>query len=201
MQLYMVQHKASQVHAAAQGDWGTQFGMLTQHMSELRPGGLAEVGQEDISDLLQLYKCASPQTRRTSCVQSSALPEAQYPRAIPHDGRCGTSENICTHSGLECRESKRRFDEEEDFKARAREAVTKLQAGDPAFLEAWRLLCEISRKVCACQVLRRAGWVWPGMQLGAASQGRSCGCNELNDPAAWHRRISKRSMSDWASRG
>jgi hypothetical protein len=40
----------------AQGDWGTQFGMLTQHMSELRPGGLAEVGQENISDLLKLYK-------------------------------------------------------------------------------------------------------------------------------------------------
>lgn len=59
---------------------------------------------------------------------------------------------------VECRESKRRFDEEEDFKARAREAVTKLQAGDPAFLEAWRLLCEISRKVhtpsklCAVQL-------------------------------------------------
>lgn len=46
-----------------------------------------------------------------------------------------------------CRESKRRFDEEEDFKARAREAVTKLQSGDPAFLAAWKLLCEISRKV------------------------------------------------------
>jgi hypothetical protein len=47
---------SSQMHPAAQGDWGTQFGMLTQHMSELRPGGLAEVGQEDISDLLKLYK-------------------------------------------------------------------------------------------------------------------------------------------------
>ena len=33
-----------------------------------------------------------------------------------------------------------------DFKTRAREAVTKLQAGDPDFLKAWQLLCDISRK-------------------------------------------------------
>ncbi len=32
--------------------------MLIQHMSELTPGGLADVGEEDISDLLVLYKCA-----------------------------------------------------------------------------------------------------------------------------------------------
>ncbi len=33
--------------------------MLIQHMSELRPGGLADVGEEDISDLLVLYKCVA----------------------------------------------------------------------------------------------------------------------------------------------
>lgn len=89
--------------------------------------------------------------RAVHCRRRSILARFLTVDAVAH------LKNICTHIGLECRESKRRFDEEEDFKARAREAVTKLQAGDPAFLEAWRLLCEISRKVCACQVLRRAG--------------------------------------------
>lgn len=66
------------------GDWGTQFGMLIQHMSELRPEGLGEEGgrDEDVSDLMALY-----------------------------------------------RQSKQRFDAEEDFKTRAREAVTRLQSG------------------------------------------------------------------------
>ncbi len=45
-----------------QGDWGTQFGMLIQHMAELSPGGLADIGEEDISDLLLLYKWASHPT-------------------------------------------------------------------------------------------------------------------------------------------
>jgi arginyl-tRNA synthetase len=44
------------------------------------------------------------------------------------------------------RASKERFDAEDDFKARARAAVTRLQAGDPDFIRAWQLLCDISRK-------------------------------------------------------
>jgi len=79
------------------GDWGTQFGMLIQHMAE-RPGGMGN-GEEDISALQDLYKA-----------------------------------------------SKLRFDAEEDFKTRARAAVTKLQGGDKEMLAAWKLLCEISRR-------------------------------------------------------
>lgn len=71
-----------------QGDWGTQFGMLIQHIAETRPGGLQGTTTEDVSDLQALYKA-----------------------------------------------SKQRFDAEEDFKARAREAVTRLQSGDPEFEE------------------------------------------------------------------
>ena len=63
------------------GDWGTQFGMLIQHMSE-RPEGLVGDDEEGVRDLMQLYRA-----------------------------------------------SKKRFDEEEDFKQRAREAVTRLQSG------------------------------------------------------------------------
>lgn len=44
------------------------------------------------------------------------------------------------------RASKKRFDEDEDFKTRSREAVTKLQGGDEEFLRAWRRICDASRQ-------------------------------------------------------
>jgi arginyl-tRNA synthetase len=78
------------------GDWGTQFGMLIQHMAE-GPGGLE--ADNDVADLMTLY-----------------------------------------------REAKKRFDEEEDFKGRAREAVKRLQSGDAASLAAWHRICAASRK-------------------------------------------------------
>eukprot|EP00195_Chlamydomonas_chlamydogama_P013083 CAMPEP_0202901536 /NCGR_PEP_ID=MMETSP1392-20130828/14309_1 /ASSEMBLY_ACC=CAM_ASM_000868 /TAXON_ID=225041 /ORGANISM="Chlamydomonas chlamydogama, Strain SAG 11-48b" /LENGTH=593 /DNA_ID=CAMNT_0049588109 /DNA_START=305 /DNA_END=2086 /DNA_ORIENTATION=+ len=83
------------------GDWGTQFGMLIQHMADSRPGGLGAEGgsDEDVSDLMELYRAA-----------------------------------------------KKRFDEDEEFKGRAREAVTQLQSGDPAFMKAWQRICAASRK-------------------------------------------------------
>jgi arginyl-tRNA synthetase len=74
--------------ACLQGDWGTQFGMLIQHIAETRAGGLEGTTTEEVADLQKLYKA-----------------------------------------------SKKRFDDEDDFKARAREAVTRLQSGDPAFEE------------------------------------------------------------------
>lgn len=58
---------------------------------------------------------------------------------------CGVTTQLGAFAGG--RESKQRFDEDDAFKTRAREAVTKLQSGDPAYLTAWQLLCEISRKV------------------------------------------------------
>jgi arginyl-tRNA synthetase len=42
--------------------------------------------------------------------------------------------------------AKARFDEDEDFKARARQAVTLLQAGDPDHVGAWKRICEASRR-------------------------------------------------------
>jgi arginyl-tRNA synthetase len=46
----------------------------------------------------------------------------------------------------EYRASKQRFDEDEGFKTRAREAVTKLQSGDKESLAAWNRICDASRR-------------------------------------------------------
>ncbi|KPM09346.1 arginine-tRNA ligase, cytoplasmic-like protein [Sarcoptes scabiei] len=44
------------------------------------------------------------------------------------------------------KESKKRFDEEDDFKKLALETTVKLQSKDPDMIEAWKLICDISRK-------------------------------------------------------
>ncbi|VDK87017.1 unnamed protein product [Litomosoides sigmodontis] len=43
-------------------------------------------------------------------------------------------------------ESKKRFDEDEAFKARSYECVTKLQSFEPDFMKAWQMICDVSRK-------------------------------------------------------
>lgn len=119
------------------GDWGTQFGMLIEHMAELRPGGLAESRDEDVADLQQLYRCVSP----------LPAPSPGPTRAVAvlwvHCYLCGYTAMSCLPSpGLcccvlcatgcccccfMCRAAKQRFDDDEAFKTRAREAVTRLQ--------------------------------------------------------------------------
>eukprot|EP00192_Tetraselmis_astigmatica_P021566 CAMPEP_0117666170 /NCGR_PEP_ID=MMETSP0804-20121206/10222_1 /TAXON_ID=1074897 /ORGANISM="Tetraselmis astigmatica, Strain CCMP880" /LENGTH=297 /DNA_ID=CAMNT_0005473675 /DNA_START=236 /DNA_END=1130 /DNA_ORIENTATION=+ len=75
------------------GDWGTQFGMLIQHMRD-------EASEStEVSDLMALYRAA-----------------------------------------------KKRFDEDEKFKVRSREAVTSLQSGDPDSIKKWEAICDASRK-------------------------------------------------------
>ena len=44
------------------------------------------------------------------------------------------------------RASKKKFDDDEGFKTRSREAVTKLQNGDEESLRAWRRICDASRQ-------------------------------------------------------
>ena len=44
------------------------------------------------------------------------------------------------------KQAKQRFDTDEDFKARSRQAVVELQSGDPAAQAAWQLLCDQSRQ-------------------------------------------------------
>ena len=80
------------------GDWGTQFGMLVEHLRDEYPQALDPEAKVDLGDLVVLYKAA-----------------------------------------------KKRFDEDEEFKTRAREGVVKLQAGQPEELAAWESLCAASR--------------------------------------------------------
>ena len=82
------------------GDWGTQFGMLVEHLRDEYPAALNKETSKDVElgDLVMLYKAA-----------------------------------------------KKRFDEDDDFKTRAREGVVKLQAGNPEELAAWESLCAASR--------------------------------------------------------
>ncbi|CAK1587144.1 unnamed protein product [Parnassius mnemosyne] len=44
------------------------------------------------------------------------------------------------------KESKKRFDEDEEFKKRAYSCVVQLQSGQPDFIAAWKLICEVSRR-------------------------------------------------------
>uniref|UniRef100_A0A672KKA0 Arginine--tRNA ligase, cytoplasmic n=1 Tax=Sinocyclocheilus grahami TaxID=75366 RepID=A0A672KKA0_SINGR len=54
--------------------------------------------------------------------------------------------------------SKKRFDEDEEFKKRAYQCVVKLQSKDPDFIKAWNLICDVSRnefqKVYNCLDIR-----------------------------------------------
>lgn len=83
------------------GDWGTQFGMLVEHLRDEYPIALdkSKADEVDLGDLVMLYKAA-----------------------------------------------KKRFDDDEEFKTRAREGVVKLQSGNPEELAAWEALCAASRK-------------------------------------------------------
>jgi len=81
------------------GDWGTQFGMLITHLTEVCPAALEADSAVDIGDLVAFYK-----------------------------------------------QAKQRFDADDDFKTRSREAVVALQAGDPTAVKAWQALCDQSRR-------------------------------------------------------
>jgi len=44
------------------------------------------------------------------------------------------------------KESKRRFDEDADFKKRAYACVVSLQSGQADHVQAWQLICDVSRR-------------------------------------------------------
>lgn len=58
----------------------------------------------------------------------------------------GKQQTDLTHLMHWYKESKRVFDADPEFKKRAQLQVVRLQGGDPASLEAWQRICDISRK-------------------------------------------------------
>lgn len=44
------------------------------------------------------------------------------------------------------KESKKRFDDDEEFKKRAYQAVVKLQAHEPLHIKGWQEICDISKR-------------------------------------------------------
>lgn len=44
------------------------------------------------------------------------------------------------------KDSKKRFDNDDQFKKRAYEHVVKLQNNDPDIMRVWQLICDVSRK-------------------------------------------------------
>ena len=77
------------------------------------------------------------------------------------------------------KESKKRFDEDADFKKRAYAAVVKLQSGQDDHIAAWKLICDVSRKVCSLSTL--CG-IWSVVIFCKADLKCSTGC--LADTAA-----------------
>lgn len=53
---------------------------------------------------------------------------------------------LIRHICVTGQESKKRFDEDEDFKKRAYQCVVKLQSKEPEFIKAWNLICDVSRQ-------------------------------------------------------
>ncbi len=63
---------------------------------------------------------------------------------MPHaTRRRGLTSWRCAVDGY-CQESKKRFDDEPDFKSRAHDEVVKLQAGDAVNVSLWKRICDIS---------------------------------------------------------
>ena len=160
--------------SAVQGDWGTQFGMLIEHLNETRSGGLADpsIADMSISELqvglhcpaLLLRLCAnfnmtahqveSPVARRPCmavCIigLNSVVYLPWVAQLLGSAASASAQLSIGRSAGLQStyKAAKAHFDEDAGFKDRARRGVTKLQGGDPEYLAAWERICEASRKV------------------------------------------------------
>uniref|UniRef100_A0AAZ3R897 Arginine--tRNA ligase, cytoplasmic n=1 Tax=Oncorhynchus tshawytscha TaxID=74940 RepID=A0AAZ3R897_ONCTS len=86
------------------------------------------------------------------------------------------------------KESKKRFDEEEDFKKRAYQCVVKLQSKDPAFIKGWNLICDVSRnefqKVYNCldiQIIERGESFYQEKMIAVVKEFEAKGLVEMDE--------------------
>lgn len=118
------------------GDWGTQFGMLIAHLQDKFPDYLSV--SPPISDLQAFYKVS----RRPLCPFDVSLCR----RLLPFISATRPTSTLSSVFSSSNQESKKRFDEEEEFKKRAYQCVVKLQSKEPDFIKGWNLICDVSRK-------------------------------------------------------
>jgi len=116
------------------GDWGTQFGMLITHLRDLE---LDALDNPDNSNEL-----TNSDRYRVVATDRLLRGSEDNPKEFLEEfaGVNRMSDLVAFY-----RAAKLRFDNDEDFKARAREAVVELQSRQKDAVKAWEILCEASR--------------------------------------------------------
>ncbi|KAL6470356.1 hypothetical protein MHYP_G00214750, partial [Metynnis hypsauchen] len=86
------------------------------------------------------------------------------------------------------KESKKRFDDDEEFKKRAYRCVVRLQSKDPDFIKAWNLICDVSRnefqKVYDClgiHIIERGESYYKDMMTDVVKEFEEKGLVELDE--------------------
>ncbi|KAF4077607.1 hypothetical protein AMELA_G00210010 [Ameiurus melas] len=86
------------------------------------------------------------------------------------------------------KESKKRFDEDEEFKKKAYQCVVRLQSKEPDFIKAWNLICDVSReefqKVYDClgiRILERGESFYQDMMTEVVKEFEEKGLVELDE--------------------
>ncbi|XP_077597016.1 arginine--tRNA ligase, cytoplasmic [Stigmatopora nigra] len=86
------------------------------------------------------------------------------------------------------KESKKRFDEDEEFKKRAYQCVVRLQSRESDFLKAWNLICDVSRKefqkvydYLDVQIIERGESFYQDLMMGVVKEFEDKGLTELDE--------------------
>uniref|UniRef100_A0AAZ3QYG4 Arginine--tRNA ligase, cytoplasmic n=1 Tax=Oncorhynchus tshawytscha TaxID=74940 RepID=A0AAZ3QYG4_ONCTS len=183
--------------------------MMKSKGLKVNPREIAEKIQQNIPDneLIEKTEIAGPGFKILHAVCHRAHVDFVYPhQKLNHVGDWGTQfgmliahlqdkfPNYLTVSppigDLQAfyKESKKRFDEEEDFKKRAYQCVVKLQSKDPAFIKGWNLICDVSRnefqKVYNCldiQIIERGESFYQEKMIAVVKEFEAKGLVEMDE--------------------
>uniref|UniRef100_A0A8C7K4T4 Arginine--tRNA ligase, cytoplasmic n=1 Tax=Oncorhynchus kisutch TaxID=8019 RepID=A0A8C7K4T4_ONCKI len=183
--------------------------MMKSKGLKVNPREIAEKIQQNIPDneLIEKTEIAGPGFKILHAVRHRAHFDFVYPhQKLNHVGDWGTQfgmliahlqdkfPNYLTVSppigDLQAfyKESKKRFDEEEDFKKRAYQCVVKLQSKDPAFIKGWNLICDVSRnefqKVYNCldiQIIERGESFYQEKMIAVVKEFEAKGLVEMDE--------------------